>query len=78
LVGDGSAEDRPESVPSDKVDAALDALDLYAHQVEALTEHSGQHLRIECLRQGRHALDAHREDRHLLAFALGVAVAGLG
>ena len=50
FVGDGSAEDRPERVPSDEADAALDALDLHAHQVEELTEHSGQHLRIEHLR----------------------------
>jgi hypothetical protein len=71
FVGDGSAEDRPGRVPSDEADSALDALDLDAHQVEELTEHGGQHLQIEHLCQDRDALDAHREDCCLLAFAPG-------
>jgi hypothetical protein len=44
FMGDGGPEDRPESVPSDEVEAALGPLDLHAHQVEELTEDGGEYL----------------------------------
>jgi hypothetical protein len=74
----GGPEDRPESVPSDEVEAALGPLDLHTHQVEELTEGGGEYLWIERLRQGRNTLDAHREERHLLTFSLRQAVTGFG
>ena len=52
FVGDGSSEDGPEAIPSDKADVTLDPLDLHAHQVEEPTEYRREHLRIEGLRQG--------------------------
>jgi hypothetical protein len=77
-MGDGGPEDRPESVPSDEVEAALGPLDLHAHQVEELTEDGGEYLWIERLRQGWDTFDTRREDCHFLTFSLGKAVAGLG
>jgi hypothetical protein len=41
FVSEGSTEDRPKRVPRDEVDAALNALDLPAHQIEELPEHGG-------------------------------------
>ena len=78
FMGDGSPEDRPESVSSDKTDTALDPLDLQAHQVEDRRSTPGNTSGSSaCARAGLPPY-AHREDRHFLPFSLREAVAGFG